>query len=150
MVALIVITGLSRHEDLLELARFALVLLVAAIPVALPAVLSVTMAVGAYKLAKHKAIVTKLTAIEELAGVDIFCSDKTGTLTKNEMQVMEILPFNGTSEAALMRAAVLASRSENTDPIEIPLFRHIKDNYPESDWSTWQQTHFTAFDPCKK
>ncbi|BDZ72557.1 metal-transporting ATPase [Methylophaga marina] len=150
MVALIVITGLSRHEDLLELARFALVLLVAAIPVALPAVLSVTMAVGAYKLAKHKAIVTKLTAIEELAGVDIFCSDKTGTLTKNEMQVMEILPFNGTSEAALMRAAVLASRSENTDPIEIPLFRHIKDNYPESDWSTWQQTHFTAFDPSKK
>ena len=79
LVVLIVMVALFRHTPLLEIARFALVLTVAAIPVALPAVLSVTMAVGALNLARRQAIVSRLTAIEELAGVDIFCSDKTGT-----------------------------------------------------------------------
>lgn len=62
--------------------RFALVLIVAAIPAAMPAVLSITMAIGALNLAKKHVVVTKLVSIEELAGVDVLCSDKTGTLTK--------------------------------------------------------------------
>ncbi len=67
----------------METPRFALVLTVASIPVDLPAILTVTMAVGAMNLARNKAIVSKLSAIEELADVDVLCSDKTGTLTKN-------------------------------------------------------------------
>ena len=63
--------------------QYVLVLLIASIPVALPAVMSVTMAIGAYALSLQKAIVSRLSAIEELAGVDILCSDKTGTLTMN-------------------------------------------------------------------
>ena len=83
LVVLIFMVALFRHENLLETLQFVLVLIVASIPVALPAVLSVTMAVGAVALARRKAIVSKLAAIEEMAGMDVLCSDKTGTLTQN-------------------------------------------------------------------
>ena len=79
LVAVIVLVALFRGDPILDTFEFALVLLVAAIPVAMPTVLSVTMAVGARLLAKKEAIVTRLAAIEELAGVDVLCSDKTGT-----------------------------------------------------------------------
>ena len=95
LVLVIIMVALFRHENFLEIARFALVLTVAAIPAALPAVLSVTMAVGAMNLARRQAIVSRLTAIEELAGVDVFCSDKTGTLTKNQMHVAEPVVLGG-------------------------------------------------------
>ena len=126
LVILIVMVSLFRHEHFMEIARFALVLTVAAIPVALPAVLSVTMAVGAMNLARRQAIVSRLTAIEELAGVSVFCSDKTGTLTKNEMRVAEPIMFEGHNEADLFRMAALASREENHDPIELPIFEYIR------------------------
>lgn len=150
VVALILVVGLYRHEGLLEIARFSLVLTVAAIPVALPAVLSVTMAVGAINLARRQAIVSRLTAIEELAGVDIFCSDKTGTLTKNEMQVAEPMLFDDFSEEELFIYAVLASQHENHDPIEIPLFHYLDQNYPKCDWQQWKKEKFTPFDPVRK
>ncbi|HHT00234.1 MAG TPA: HAD family hydrolase [Thiomicrospira sp.] len=150
LVAMILIVGVFRQEDLLDLARFSLVLTVAAIPVALPAVLSVTMAVGAVNLARYKAIVSRLTAIEELAGVDIFCSDKTGTLTKNEMQVAEPMVFDGFTEEQLFLYAVMASRHENHDPIEIPLFHYLDEKYPNSNWAQWHQHSFIPFDPISK
>ena len=99
LVLLIIMVSLFRHENFIEIARFALVLTIAAIPVALPAVLSVTMAVGAMNLARKQAIVSKLTAIEELAGVDIFCSDKTGTLTENRMQVADPIVMDGHNQS---------------------------------------------------
>lgn len=92
LVVIILIVGLFRQENLLELLRFALVLTVASIPVALPAVLTVTMAVGALELAKRQTIVRKLAAIEELAGVDVLTADKTGTLTQNRMTIERIRP----------------------------------------------------------
>jgi len=95
LVALIVTVALFRHDPTLSTLEFALVLLVAAIPVAMPTVLSVTMAVGARLLAKKQAIVTKLSAIEELAGVDVLCSDKTGTLTQNKLTLGDPFCVNG-------------------------------------------------------
>ena len=83
-----------RHENILEILKFILVLTVAAIPVAMPAVLSVTMAVGALNLAKKQAIVSRLVSMEELAGVDVLCSDKTGTITKNKISVAEVISYN--------------------------------------------------------
>jgi H+-transporting ATPase len=85
LVSAIIGVGVYRGDNLLTTLQFALVLTVAAIPVAMPTVLSVTMAVGARLLAKKQAIVTKLVAIEELAGVDVLCADKTGTLTQNKL-----------------------------------------------------------------
>ncbi|RME33250.1 MAG: HAD family hydrolase [Gammaproteobacteria bacterium] len=150
LVGLIVLVALGRGEDFFEIARFSLVLTVAAIPVALPAVLSVTMAVGAMNLARRQAIVSKLTAIEELAGVDVFCSDKTGTLTRNEMQVAEPKTLNGHDERELFLVAALASRPENRDPIEQPIFRYIDEHFPDLDWQAWRQLSFVPFDPNRK
>lgn len=150
LVSLILMVALFRHENFLEILRFAMVLTVAAIPVALPAVLSVTMAVGAINLARRQAIVSRLTAIEELAGVDIFCSDKTGTLTKNEMQVAEPVVLDGHTEQELLLCAVLASKAENYDPIELPLFHYLQEKFPALDWHVYRQLEFIPFDPVRK
>ena len=87
LVAVLILVQLFRGTALLELVQFALILTVASIPVAMPAVLSVTMAVGALALSKLKAIVSRLESIEEMAGMDILCSDKTGTLTQNKLDL---------------------------------------------------------------
>ena len=99
LVALILTVALYRGDPLVETLLFALILTVAAIPVALPAVLSVTMAVGASVLARMKAIVSRLAAIEEMAGMDILCSDKTGTLTKNELKLGSPVIFKAQQRA---------------------------------------------------
>lgn len=150
LVVLIVMVSLFRHENMLEIARFALVLTVAAIPVALPAVLSVTLAVGALNLARRRAIVSRLPAIEELAGAGVFCSDKTGTLTKNEMHVAEPVALNGFDERGLFLLAALASKPENRDPIELPIFRYIDEHLPDLDLRSYRQLQFTPFDPVRK
>jgi H+-transporting ATPase len=150
LVALIILVALFRHESFLEIARFAMVLTVASIPVALPAVLSVTMAVGALNLARRQAIVSRLTAVEELAGVDVFCCDKTGTLTRNEMKVAEPIALAGHDVRELFRVAALASRQENNDPIELPIFQYIDEHFPEADWKRYKQISFIPFDPVRK
>jgi H+-transporting ATPase len=118
LVVLILVVALFRGDGLIQTLRFALVLTVASIPVAMPTVLSVTMAVGAERMARRRAIVSRLAAIEELAGIDELCSDKTGTLTLNQLSLGDPHPAPGCSEADLLRAAALASRSEDDDPID--------------------------------
>src|SRR5579885_2928772 len=93
LIVVVFLAAMFRQESIPETLQFALVLMIAAIPAALPAVLSVTMAVGATVLAKKQALVSKLVAIEEMAGVDILCADKTGTLTKNDLSVAELVKF---------------------------------------------------------
>jgi len=97
-----------------------LVLLIGGIPIAMPTVLSVTLAVGAQQLAKHKAIVTRITAIEELAGVTILCSDKTGTLTTNKLTIDRntIRTYGPFSADDVILLAAYASRTENQDAID--------------------------------
>jgi H+-transporting ATPase len=147
LVLLILMVALFRHEPFLEILRFSLVLTVAAIPVALPAVLSVTMAVGALNLARRQAIVSRLVAIEELAGVDVLCSDKTGTLTQNRLEVSKPVVFDGFREADLFLYAVLASRLENKDPIDLAIHRYFSEHFPETDLKSFRKVHFTPFDP---
>jgi H+-transporting ATPase len=150
LVVLIVMVSLFRHEDMLEIVRFALVLMVAAIPVALPAVLSVTLAVGALNLARREAIVSRLTAIEELAGVDILCSDKTGTLTMNEMRVADPVLLGGFQERDLFLMAALSSTPENRDPIETPILEYAAAHFPDLDRGSYRTVRFTPFDPIRK
>ena len=96
-------------DDALSILQFVLVLLVASIPVAMPAVFSITMALGALGLSKEKAIVSRLEAIEEMAGVDILCSDKTGTLTKNQLKLGDPILLTASDPQAVILAGALAS-----------------------------------------
>ena len=117
LVAVIVLAALFRGDPLIETMQFALILIVASIPVALPAVLSVTMAVGAERLAHLRAIVSRLVAIEELAGMDMLCTDKTGTLTKNELVLGDLQPAPGVTRDDLGagRGARLGARRAGCD-----------------------------------
>ncbi|RLB47612.1 MAG: plasma-membrane proton-efflux P-type ATPase [Deltaproteobacteria bacterium] len=150
LVLLVLVVALFRHDPWLEILRFCLVLMVASVPVALPAVLSVTMAVGAVNLARHKAIVSRLVAIEELAGVDVLCSDKTGTLTKNEMALGDPVASDGHSPSDVIRFAALASREENADPLEEPLFAALDEAGMGDAVRSAARSHFLPFDPVGK
>ncbi len=121
LVSITFIVSIFRQENLLDTLQFALVLIVAAIPAAMPAVLSITMAVGAVALARKEAIVSRLVAIEEMAGVDILCSDKTGTITENSLTLSDIVPFEGVTKESVLLDAVLASREEDQDPIDMAI-----------------------------
>jgi H+-transporting ATPase len=149
LVAVIFIVALFRHESMLEILKFALVLIVASIPAALPAVLSVTMAVGAVAMARWEAIVSKLVAIEEMAGMDVLCSDKTGTITQNRLSVAEVRPFKGFTESQVMEAAVLASRREDNDPIDNAILAGMeKSSY--GPLPKYKRISFQPFDPVAK
>ena len=127
--------------------QFALVLTVAAIPVAMPTVLSVTMAVGARLLAKKQAIVSKLVAIEELAGVDVLCADKTGTLTQNKLTLGDPFCLDAITADELILAGALASQAANNDTIDLAVLGGLKD---KQALKPYQVTHFTPFDPVHK
>jgi H+-transporting ATPase len=151
LVAIIFLVALFRHESLLETLRFALVLTVAAIPVALPAVLTVTMAVGATALAGKEAIVSKLVAIEEMAGMDVLCSDKTGTITKNDLTVADVTPFDGFTENDVLMLGDLGSREEDQDPIDNALIARVKNlQGVAGSLSGYKVIAFKPFDPVSK
>ena len=147
MVALIIVVSLVRGDAFLTTLQFALVLTVAAIPVAMPTVLSVTMAVGARLLAKRKAIVSRLVAIEELAGVDILCSDKTGTLTQNKLTLGDPFGVSGVAPEQVILDAALASRADNDDTIDLAVLAGVTD---AKALRGYHVVHFQPFDPVHK
>jgi len=147
LVAIIITVALIRGDAILTTLQFALVLTVAAIPVAMPTVLSVTMAVGARLLAKKKAIVSKLVAIEELAGVDVLCADKTGTLTQNILTLGDPFTINDVSPDQLILFGALASRAENNDTIDLAVLAGVKDTDALKKYTI---EHFLPFDPVHK
>ena len=147
LVAVIIIVALFRGDPILTTLQFALVLTVAAIPVAMPTVLSVTMAVGARLLAKKEAIVSKLVAIEELAGVDMLCADKTGTLTQNKLTLGDPFSVNGIPAEQVILNGALASRAENDDIIDLAVLGGLKD---QEALKAYEVVHFQPFDPVHK
>ncbi|EFA84549.1 P-type ATPase [Heterostelium album PN500] len=129
----------------------ALVLLVGGIPIAMPTVLSVTMAIGATQLSKKQAIVSRLTAIEELAGMDILCSDKTGTLTLNVLTVDTPLCFAGTSPEDIILSAYLAcSEGDDRDAIDIATTEYAHKTYPNLDYDHFKILKHYPFNPEDK
>ena len=147
LAALLVTVQLLRGDSLLTVFQFTLILIVAAIPVAMPAVLSATMAIGAMALAKMKAIVSRLDAIEELAGIDVLYSDKTGTLTQNRLSVGEPLLVAASDTRELLLAAALASRAENGDAIDDAVIEALDD---PAELTAFTPGTFLPFDPVSK
>jgi H+-transporting ATPase len=128
-----------------------LVLLIGGIPIAMPTVLSVTMAIGSHRLSQQGAITKRMTAIEEMAGMDVLCSDKTGTLTLNKLSVdkslIEVFPKNMDSDSVVLMAA-RASRIENQDAIDASIVGMLGD--PKEARAGITEVHFLPFNPVDK
>ena len=147
LVVVITVVSIIRGESILTTLQFVLVLTVAAIPVAMPTVLSVTMAVGARLLAKKKAVVTRLVAIEELAGVDVLCTDKTGTLTENKLTLGDPFAVDGVTAEEVILDAALASRVDDNDTIDLAVIGALSDHKALTGYKV---VHFQPFDPVGK
>jgi H+-transporting ATPase len=145
--AILIGVEITRGLPLLELISFVLIVLVASIPVALPAVLSVTMALGALALSRMKAIVSRLESIEEMAGVDILCTDKTGTLTQNKLTLGDPVVFAAKDGAEVILCAALASKEEDRDAIDNAIIEALPGR---TEFARYRQTRFTPFDPVHK
>ncbi|CAL8103064.1 unnamed protein product [Prunus armeniaca] len=128
-----------------------LVLLIGGIPIAMPTVLSVTMAIGSHRLSQQGAITKRMTAIEEMAGMDVLCSDKTGTLTLNKLTVdrnlIEVF-VKGVEKEHVMLLAARASRTENQDAIDAAIVGMLAD--PKEARAGIREVHFLPFNPVEK
>ncbi len=147
LAAIILFTEWLRDAKLLQTFQFLLILVIAAIPVAMPAVLSVTMAVGAAQLAKLKAIVSRLVSIEELAGMDILCSDKTGTLTENKLEIKNIYPFGQLHNEDVLFMAAATCNQYNPDVIDKLILNSVTEKGKLKKLSI---KTFVPFDPVSK
>ncbi|XP_073105066.1 plasma membrane ATPase isoform X2 [Elaeis guineensis] len=128
-----------------------LVLLIGGIPIAMPTVLSVTMAIGSHRLSQQGAITKRMTAIEEMAGMDVLCSDKTGTLTLNKLSIdknlIEVFAKGADKEHVILLAA-RASRTENQDAIDAAIIGMLAD--PKEARAGITEVHFLPFNPVDK
>ncbi|KAK4186091.1 putative type IIIA plasma membrane ATPase [Podospora australis] len=160
LLVLVILTNLVvwvasfyRSNPIVLILEFTLAITIIGVPVGLPAVVTTTMAVGAAYLAKKKAIVQKLSAIESLAGVEILCSDKTGTLTKNKLSLAEPYTVAGVDPEDLMLTACLAAsrKKKGMDAIDKAFLKSLK-FYPraKSVLSKYKVIDFHPFDPVSK
>ena len=136
LLGVVILLSLVRGTPLMEMIPLMLVLLMSAVPVALPVMFTVSMAVGAKELAKRGVLVTRLSAAEDAATMDVLCVDKTGTITMNQLAVTGVIPLEHASEADVLFAGALASQESNQDPIDLAFLaaakeRHIFDNLPK-------------------
>ena len=147
------VSSFYRSNGIVEILRFTLAITIVGVPVGLPAVVTTTMAVGAAYLAKKQAIVQKLSAIESLAGVEILCSDKTGTLTKNKLSLAEPFCVAGVEPDDLMLTACLAAsrKKKGIDAIDKAFLKALK-YYPRAKGvlSKYKVLDFHPFDPVSK
>ena len=137
LLGVVVIMSLIRHAPLLEMIPLLLVLLMSAVPVALPVMFTVSMAVGSKELAKRGVLVTRLSASEDAATMDMLCVDKTGTITMNQLAVTSVIPLEHATEADALFVGALASQESNQDPIDLAFLaaakeRHVFDNLPKA------------------
>jgi len=136
LLVMVVCLSLVRGVSLLEMIPLMLVLLMSAVPVALPVMFTVSMAVGSKELAKRGVLVTRLSAAEDAATMDVLCVDKTGTITMNQLAVTGVIPEGHATEADVLFAGALASQEANQDPIDVAFLaaakeRHIFDAVPK-------------------
>jgi H+-transporting ATPase len=147
VLALLVLgMALSRGERLVDVAPFVLMLLIASVPVALPAMFTLATAIGAAELTRKGVLVTRLAALEEVAAVDVLCSDKTGTLTHNTLALVAVAPVGAHSARDVVELAALASDPATQDPIDLAILEAARANaVPSAD-----RIAIVPFDPGTK
>ena len=128
IIALILVGSYAAviGTGILSILTFAVIFLMGAVPVALPAVLTIVQSVGATELAKRGVLVTRLDSIEDAASIDILCLDKTGTITQNKLSVGEIIPFAGFTQEDVILMASLASQEQGKDAIDAAIFEYSR------------------------
>ena len=135
LLGMVIVLSLVRGTPLLEMVPLILILFMSAIPLSLPVMFTVSMAVGSKELAKRGVLVTRLSAAEDAATMDVLCVDKTGTITMNQLAVTSVIPQDKASEADVLMAGALASQESNQDPIDLAFLaaakeRHLFDGKP--------------------
>jgi len=148
LLVLTITVSVVRNIALFEILPLMLVLLLSAIPVALPVMYTVSMAVGARDLAKRSVLVTRLSATEDAATMDVLCVDKTGTLTLNELSISQVFPVGPFTEREAVLFGALASQEANRDPLDLAFIRQTR----EKGWlgPADVQESFTPFDPATR
>jgi len=145
---LVSIYALFLHVSILVIPTFVVIFLMGAVPVALPAVLTIVQTVGAMELAKQGVLVTKLDSIEDAASIDVLCIDKTGTITQNKLSVINGVPFSDFTKEDVIALAALASREEGMDVIDLAVIEYAK--VMRTDLNAFKQISYTPFNPSFK
>lgn len=146
--AVVSLYALVMHIGILTILTFVVIFLMGAVPVALPAVLTIVQAVGAMELAKKGALVTRLDSIEDAASIDVLCLDKTGTITQNRLTVTDSIPFPGYTKEDVVKMASLASKEEGMDIIDLAVIEYAKRT--GIDLNAYRQVSYTPFNPAIK
>ena len=148
LLAMAFVVSWLRGVNLLDMLSLALILLVSAIPVALPTMFTVTMAIGSQELSKKGVLVTRLSASEDAALMDVLCVDKTGTLTQNMLKVADVLEYGTYKKEDVILFGTLASQSANQDPIDIAFLEAAKER--KLTIEEYVQKEFIPFDPSTR
>src|ERR1700722_11611402 len=146
LLGVVIVLSLIRGAPLLEMVPLMLVLLMSAVPVALPVMFTVSMAVGSKELAKRGVLVTRLSATEDAATMDVLCVDKTGTITMNQLAVTSVIPLEKATEADVLFAGALASQEANQDPIDLAFLAAAKDRHVFDGLPAFKPVSFAPFD----
>lgn len=146
LLALVAVLSVIRGAPLWEMVPLLLVLLMSAVPVALPVMFTVSMAVGSKELARRGVLVTRLSAAEDAATMDVLCVDKTGTITVNRLAVTGVIPLEHATEADVLFAGALASQEANQDPIDLAFLAAAKEGHVFDNRATGVAVSFAPFD----
>jgi H+-transporting ATPase len=146
LLAMVVVVSLVRGTPLLAALPLGLILLTSAIPLSLPVMFTVSMAVGAKELAKRGVLVTRLSAAEDAATMDVLCVDKTGTITMNQLAVTGVIPLDHATEADVLFAGALASQAANQDPIDLAFLAAAKERNILAGRPAVKPVSFAPFD----
>jgi plasma-membrane proton-efflux P-type ATPase len=150
LLGVVIVLSLVRHAPLIEMIPLMLVLLMSAVPVALPVMFTVSMAVGSKELAKCGVLVTRLSAAEDAATMDVLCVDKTGTITMNQLVVTAVIPLEDTTESDVLFAGALASQEADQDPIDLAFLAAAKQRRIFADAKAITRIFFAPFDAKKR
>jgi H+-transporting ATPase len=148
LIAIVMLYALVTRLPLSDMIPFALILLVASIPIALPVTFTLATALGARSLTTKGVLVTRLSAIEDAAEMEVLCTDKTGTLTENQLSVASVQALAPYKEQDVIRYAAFASNPATHDPLDLAIFAEVKKK--RVDLNGWQRSNYTPFDPLTK